>query len=323
MVINTRIKYIPIIIDSLNKNYKLGFNLYYRNNETKKYVLYKNNLSQLTEKQIQTIKNNFKVLFIELKEKKSYAEYVEKNLDLFMDKKNVKESVKAFVLYEVSEEILKDTFTKPDNPENIKRSEKILKITSNKIFKEKSFFKNLVSIMTFGKDVYKHSVNVSNLTINFLKKLNIDDMNLINDIILGAFLHDIGKIKIPDEILYKKDKLTDEEFEIMKQHVTLGYKMLENKFNDRSIIYEIVLHHHEKLNGTGYPKKISNEEIPWYVQVVSISDVFEALTAKRSYKKSKTIYETLEIMRTEADTGHFDRKLLNTFIKMMGLLENQ
>ncbi len=140
-----------------------------------------------------------------------------------------------------------------------------------------------------------------------------DEVELI---LYASPLHDIGKVGIPDQILLKPGRLTPEEFEIMKLHAVLGGKMLETDGGypvlDAGKI--IALQHHEKIDGTGYPEGLSGDDIHIYARIVSIADVFDALSSERVYKKAFSVEKTLEIM-SEGSGTHFDVALLNLLVQ--------
>ena len=113
-----------------------------------------------------------------------------------------------------------------------------------------------------------------------------------------ASLHDIGKIFIPDSILTKPDKLTEEEFEIMKRHTQLGGEIVLSLIGkrQREMAYNIVVYHHEKWNGKGYPMGLSGEETPLCARIVAIADVFDAISADRCYRKAMPLEECFDIV---------------------------
>lgn len=137
----------------------------------------------------------------------------------------------------------------------------------------------------------------------------------INQVSLYAPLHDIGKVGIPDSILKKPGKLTPEEFEHMKRHSEIGYKMI----NDPAVspvVKNIVLHHHEKWNGQGYPQKLEGDKIPIEARIVAIADVYDALRSKRVYKEAFSIEKSNSIILESSGT-HFDPSLIEVFRKNM------
>ena len=133
----------------------------------------------------------------------------------------------------------------------------------------------------------------------------------------GAFLHDIGKIGIPDRVLLKKGKLTHDEYELMKRHPVIGDELCET-VRSFEAVRPIVRHHHERMDGTGYPDGLAGDEIPLLARIVSVVDVFDALTSDRPYRKALTADATYRMMREEADGGWWDRALVETFIDLQG-----
>jgi putative two-component system response regulator len=146
-----------------------------------------------------------------------------------------------------------------------------------------------------------------------------------DDIIEAVKLHDLGKITIPDAVLLKPGRLTPEEFEVIKTHTTEGAKMLERSIqhfgNEDSLLetaYDIAYEHHEKWSGSGYPRGLSGEAIKLSARISAISDVFDALTSTRPYKRPFSTHEAFEIMYNDSGV-HFDPYL----IKIVKLHENE
>lgn len=160
----------------------------------------------------------------------------------------------------------------------------------------------------------KHSENVGILSGRICEKLNMDEGFTIYCTICG-FLHDIGKVFIPPSILQKKGKLTDEEYETMKTHTLIGYKMCHNDLNLRP--YEAgPLYHHEALDGTGYPQGLIGNEIVYEGQIIRVADEFDAISSVRQYKTHIGTLDTLKILientrptKNSKRKGIFSRKV--------------
>jgi HD-GYP domain-containing protein (c-di-GMP phosphodiesterase class II) len=141
------------------------------------------------------------------------------------------------------------------------------------------------------------------------------DMNqgvaAIRSLLKGALLHDIGKIGISDNILLKRGKLTPEEFEVIKTHVTIGCNFVSDAvwLGDG---LDVILYHHEKYNGTGYCKSLKGDEIPLLARIFAITDVFDALTTDRPYKRAMSYDEAMKIILSDTGT-HFDPEITETF----------
>ena len=142
----------------------------------------------------------------------------------------------------------------------------------------------------------------------------------IKDMVVAAPLHDIGKIHVPDAILKKQGKLTDEEYEIMKSHTTEGRKLLLHAekslghFSYLDIAVEMAYGHHEWWNGKGYPQGIAEHNIPLCARIMAVADVFDAIVSQRCYKGSMTIEQAYEIIQKEKGT-HFDPIVVSAFLK--------
>ena len=135
---------------------------------------------------------------------------------------------------------------------------------------------------------------------------------------LGAILHDIGKIFIPKEILNKDQKLTPEEFEEIKSHSIRGYTFLADQWNIPAQANAVVLSHHEKYDGTGYPHNLRGKTIPPYGRIAAIADVFDALTSNRPYRKALSPSEALEYIMGNGGI-HFDPQIIGTFVEGIAL----
>ena len=159
-----------------------------------------------------------------------------------------------------------------------------------------------------------HSQRVANYAVIIAKAMNFSkkEINILKEI---SLLHDIGKIAIPDSILLKPSTLTKQEFEIIKEHSKIGYNVLSKipMFKEFS---NIILSHHERYDGSGYPKGLKKDEIPIFASILSIADSFDAMTSTRVYNTTKTVQEALDILKK--DSGKlFDEKIINVAIKAL------
>ncbi len=148
---------------------------------------------------------------------------------------------------------------------------------------------------------------------------------VVNTIVAASALHDVGKIAIPDKILLKPGRLTDDEFEYMKSHTTRGFDMLktlEEIWDDeyRKIAYEICRHHHERYDGKGYPDGLKGEEIPISAQIVSVADVYDALVSERVYKDAYTKDQAFHMI-INGECGVFSPKIMECFRQVKAQFE--
>lgn len=158
---------------------------------------------------------------------------------------------------------------------------------------------------------FKHSVDVATISMIIAKKMGLSKSEIF-DVGVSGLLHDIGKSKIPNEILNKAGRLTDEEFATMKQHTIWGYKILEKNKDVSDAIRMGVLQHHEKVNGKGYPMCLNNSEIGTYARVLAVADVYDALVTERPYKVAFTQRDAVEMIM--AMTHELDIDVMKSFL---------
>lgn len=172
----------------------------------------------------------------------------------------------------------------------------------------------LGQLRVFDEYTYSHNVNVSALSVALAIKIGLSEQE-IKDLALAALLHDIGKMRIPKEVLNKPGRLTDKEFEIMKLHAPLGYKVIKDELNLPFHISRVALEHQERFSGGGYPKGILGDQMSTFSQICSIADVYDALVSKRVYKPAKTSQEAIKIMLSEGSKS-FNPAFLYKFTHM-------
>ena len=161
---------------------------------------------------------------------------------------------------------------------------------------------------------FKHSVDVATMAMVIAKQIGMPQ-NCIYEIGISGLLHDIGKSKIPNEVLNKPGKLTDEEFIMMKKHTLYGYDILKDKTEISDAVRLGVLQHHEKLNGKGYPSGISEDYISPYAKILSVVDIYDALVTERPYKVAYTQRTAVELLMSM--TSELDIQAMKAFMQTM------
>ena len=169
-------------------------------------------------------------------------------------------------------------------------------------------FPDMFDLRTFDDYTYHHSVSVAIYAITVGKAMGLsqEDLNLLG---LAGLCHDLGKEKIPKEILNKPGKLTDEEFAVIKNHPQAGFDLLYGKPQIPALVRQAVICHHENENGTGYPNGIMGDKIPLFAKIIHVVDVYDALTSRRAYKDPNTPVESLDYLMGGCDTL-FDREVV-------------
>ena len=175
---------------------------------------------------------------------------------------------------------------------------------------------SVARLKTADNYTYMHSVAVCGLMVALAKKMGLPNAQ-IQQAGMAGLLHDMGKAHTPLEILNKPGALTDEEFSHMKQHPVHGYRILKETVQDEQVL-NACLHHHERLDGKGYPHGLHSESIPLLTRMTSICDVYDAITSDRPYKKGWSPGVALQRMSQWCDT-HLDAKIFDVFVQTIGL----
>ena len=284
------------------------------------YFTSRDQIINLLDNGIKTVKINFSLSLIDESNKK-YAPSVQKiEVDPIKRFDNMKDLIpEVKELFDATETIIKDIMDSARlgntlNKKGIKdQSSKIVKLVQQD---HQTAFA-LLDLKNFDDYTYVHSVNVAVLSVAIAMHLKFPEDKIIS-IAQGSILHDIGKAKIPLDIINKTGKLTEEELKVIQRHPVLGSQIVrKDKFTD-SIIEEIIHYHHENFDGTGYPSKQQGVQMSRYASIVSIADYYDALTTKRPYKD---IFEPSEAIKNiySVSGTKFDPRVIHHFIRIVGV----
>ncbi|KIL41308.1 hypothetical protein SD70_07575 [Gordoniibacillus kamchatkensis] len=177
---------------------------------------------------------------------------------------------------------------------------------------ELNVFGLLSSLQAKDDYTYRHNIGVAVLATLIGKWLNMKEHDLLQ-LSTAALLHDIGKMMIPPDILDKPDKLTNEEFELMKKHIVFGYELIKGTVGTNHRQALVALQHHERMDGRGYPFGLEQEKIDYFSRIVMIADVFHAMTSQKIYRSATPLYEILRNISQNA-FGVFDAKIVSVFL---------
>jgi putative nucleotidyltransferase with HDIG domain len=254
-------------------------------------------------------------LFIKKSEMQKYSEMMEKNLEQIINDPKLTLTEKSTVVYDCAKDVVRDVFSDPRSPENIQRSGDTVDSMVSFAMAEPGAVKSLLSLGQKDYYTFSHCIHVSIFSLGLAKVFNIRNNGDLKQLGLGTLLHDIGKTKIPDAILNKPGKLTPEEFAEIKKHPRLGWEMVQGSIPEPAL--DVILHHHEKFNGAGYPDGLAKDSIGMFAKIAALADVYDALTTNRSYAKARNPYEAIMTMKNDM-VGHFEEDKFVSFIKMLG-----
>lgn len=176
---------------------------------------------------------------------------------------------------------------------------------------------SLARLKTADEYTYMHSVAVCALMVSLARQLGLDETE-VREAGMAGLLHDLGKALMPMDVLNKPGRLTDEEFRIIKNHPVEGHRLLVEGKTASAIVLDVCLHHHEKIDGSGYPDRLPGDRISLFAKMGAVCDVYDAITSNRPYKAGWDPAESIRKM-TEWSQGHFDERVFQAFIKSIGI----
>lgn len=224
--------------------------------------------------------------------------------------------VKAGLLYSSTIQTTKRVLANADDPGCRSLAQRLVSMTVSQFLRHDDVFHAIVQMMRHDPSVYSHSVNVCAYGVALGIKLGFSVPDLL-EIGLGALLHDAGKTRVPVEILTKPGPLTAEEWAVMQQHPAWGAQMMQGFLVEKPVALTVVLCHHERLDGSGYPAGQVDEAVLPAARVASLVDVYDALTSERPYRPALRPFDALYTMETLM-RRQLDQRYLGCFVELLG-----
>ncbi len=306
-------KYIKIDTHILTEGLHVEFDIF-ETNETKKSMklfITKNSLLNSNDKiRLREVSE----LYINSVDLDKFEEYSQSHLQTIAQNPNIPLEKKSAMVYDAATKSMLSLFDNPESLAHAQTSKVIVGSVMHLLTHDNATVESMMQIVANDYYTHTHSLNVSIYALCFGQFLKFSDEDLSR---LGesAMLHDLGKSKVDWAIINKNGKLTDEEFDSMKKHPASGDTLAKKLgITDKDILSGI-RHHHEKMDGNGYPDKLFKKDISLFARIIGICDVFDALTTKRSYKEAMHTFNAISIMRKDMAT-HLDQQLVISFIKM-------
>lgn len=234
--------------------------------------------------------------------------------DPFSEGIKIPEIIREEVIIEVKSQV-KKMMTSPSIKVSVdvkKVREIVEKLIAN-ILDNEQIVASLCDVRSIDEYTFSHSVNVSVISIVTGIGLGMKE-DTLRDLGIGALLHDIGKVMIDDSILNKPSSLTSLEYDEVKRHTQYGYEILKNSGNISQEACDVALSHHERLDGSGYPRKLRNNDIQTFARIVAIADVYDALTTDKVYRRKMMPHDVLDYMLSLGGR-HFDKNILDAFVR--------
>jgi len=306
-------KYFLINKKFLHVNDKINFNIYYYESPHNPNIIIKKRTIFDIEhkKKIDKVHN----LYILQADTTKYEFFIRNHLNNIANDKDILMDEKAKIVYETTTILVNSIYAHPGALENVQISKDIVNPILQSVLYSDDAISSYIKIIEYDYCTHTHSLNVTIYALCLGMALDVKEDKL-RDLGRSALLHDLGKSQIDHTIVDKHGTLTRNEYAYMKMHPTLGYEMALNIGIKNEDILDGILHHHESINGDGYPDGLIDEMITLFPRIIKVCDIFDALTTKRSYKKAMKSYDALYLMKAHMP-HQMDIKILDVFIKTL------
>jgi HD-GYP domain-containing protein (c-di-GMP phosphodiesterase class II) len=234
-------------------------------------------------------------------------DFISNNLCVMLADEDQPPRERVKLLNQVVSQTLRDSLTCEDPAASVLATQDMARHLAELAMRSDLAIRDVAKVARHDFCTFTHSANVACFCTLLARELGVSDEQELQAIATAGMLHDLGKLEIPAAILTKPGRLTPEEFTQVKLHPTRGFQMLRDEFSFPQLM--LVYQHHEKIDGTGYPVGCTGNEIHWWARICAVTDVFEALTGKRPYRRPNTSSEALAIM-ARGDGTHFDSEVL-------------
>lgn len=284
----------------------------------KRYVLYAHPEEPFTEEQRQKLyENGVTELYVLSKQRGHFQNYLHDHLGHILLNDSLPMVERSKVFYNASVSIIRDAFSRRlPGSLDMARYQKIMAFVTEgaKFLLKDGSVKSLASLISHDYETYSHCVHVFVFTVAVLQTFGIKEEEMVRAGV-GAILHDIGKILLPREVLNKNGPLSPAEWELVRRHPVQGVGLCAGVPLSQEAI-NVILFHHEKVDGSGYPASLRLDDIPLAVKAATVADVYDALTSDRPYGKSVKPFAALRVMRDEM-RGHFDMEVLKRLVMVL------
>ena len=308
--------FVPILLETLRVDSIPDFDLY--NRVGRDYILYRAGSHPFTEKQRQALlEHGVKALYVPASQIDRYWHYLERNITPILADPLLAPQKKAEIFHATSIGLTREIFNQPRSAKALRQAGEVVKGSAELLLSGKPGFHAFLQMVGQDSNLYTHSVNVCTYGIALAKAVGITDKERIQELGLGLLLHDLGMTEIPEEVLSRPGPLSTEQWQLIRSHPRKGAEIYRSSGGENETVLRVILTHHERVDGSGYPEGLVGREIPLVGRIAAIANVFDALTTARPFRPALTTYAALTCMKQEM--GSFlDGELLDAFICLLG-----
>lgn len=259
-----------------------------------------------------------KYLYIRENDRNLYRRYLEANLDDILSDDAVDTWRKTEVVCESAIGLVADLHANPGSPASVHRAKSLVASTADLLLAGRGALRSFITTMSRDRHTYAHSVNVYIYVLGLAGRIEMGS-DAVLGLGLGGLLHDIGMTKVDPQIIEKGDRLDSAERLAVQRHPTVGADLLRTggALDLSDGVLRVVAEHHERCDGSGYPRGLHEADIHPWARITTVADVFDALTCSRPWRKGVSFYEALKIMRNDME-GAFDKSVWRQFVEMLG-----
>lgn len=311
-------EFFPIHLATMQPGTLAPVDLYIKTRVRSPAILYRAAHTPFTEEtRRRLLDRGVESLHLHNKDKQAYNEYVEQNLATIIRDSLLPPGKACQLVYDSSSRVMQDVLADPRSGKNLQRASNMAETVVLAIIKSRDALWNMTALATHDYFTYTHSVHVCAFLVATSRDLlGVREPAALERIGFGGMLHDLGKSRVPKEILRKPGKLTEAEFEIVKRHPVAGIELLEYWRKVPATAASIIRSHHERFDGHGYPDGLVGERTRPVARLAKIIDVYDALTTERPCAPARKSFDALTVMKKM--DGHFDVPLLDSFVKFLG-----
>ncbi len=308
--------FFTIAMDSLKTDLVTGFDLYLLPKSGSEPVLYREKSLPFDERVRERLReNNIAEFLVKNTDRKAWVSYSVAVLPEYLADSSKPVEERAGILYESAQGLVQELLTNPKSEDLVAQSREAASGMVEFLSKESTSFYELMQLTSYDYYTYTHSVNVFVYSVSLAQKLGKSGPKL-DEFAHGALMHDIGKRLIDNDITNAPGGLSEEQWQQMQKHPVHGYEILLQQGETSQIALDVTRHHHEKLNGRGYPDGLKGDEISEWARIATIADIFDALTTQRSYKDAMDTFPALQFMK-EKMSDELDPHFFQTFVALM------